>query len=268
MSGRSAGTAHLARFPDPICAAASLGTQSRALICISCFIARRRHSTGRPCITTCSLPSILALSPAEQEKLLRAKNDSVIKLNHVVHHGGIGHHVQNWHAYRANHVSARWLRLTAPRASPCSAAAPWPRAGPCYATDLMDETGFLTPLETYSEYQSRRPDLRQGSGGCAACITGRLRLTKRPCFYQERAGMSSGSRHERSRQEQHVPGRGRDLPDRQRPHPAPAARAGGRWVAPVSALARFHDHSLSYGSIPVSPDCAGIHGEGKHSTAK
>src|SRR5262249_55887654 len=37
----------------------------------------------------------------EQERLLRANNDSVIKLNHVVHHGAIGHHVQNWYAFRA-----------------------------------------------------------------------------------------------------------------------------------------------------------------------
>src|SRR5437763_1175145 len=32
------------------------------------------------------------------ESHLRTWNDSVIKLNHVVHHGAIGHHVQNWHA--------------------------------------------------------------------------------------------------------------------------------------------------------------------------
>ncbi len=40
-------------------------------------------------------------SPEEQERFLRANNESVIKQNHVVHHGGIGHQVQNWHAYRA-----------------------------------------------------------------------------------------------------------------------------------------------------------------------
>src|SRR4029453_17118421 len=27
--------------------------------------------------------------------------DSVLKMNHVVHHAGLGHHVQNWHASRA-----------------------------------------------------------------------------------------------------------------------------------------------------------------------
>ena len=38
--------------------------------------------------------------PAEQQRQLRATNDSVIKLNHVIHHGGLGHHVQNWYAFR------------------------------------------------------------------------------------------------------------------------------------------------------------------------
>src|SRR4029450_6493018 len=41
------------------------------------------------------------MPPDEQERLLRATHDGVIKLNHVVHHGGIGHHVQNWYAAHA-----------------------------------------------------------------------------------------------------------------------------------------------------------------------
>ena len=35
---------------------------------------------------------------AEQSALLRANNNYTIKTNHVVHHAGIGHHVQNFHA--------------------------------------------------------------------------------------------------------------------------------------------------------------------------
>ena len=35
----------------------------------------------------------------EQQRRLRATNTSVITLNHVIHHGAIGHHVQNAHAY-------------------------------------------------------------------------------------------------------------------------------------------------------------------------
>jgi hypothetical protein len=41
------------------------------------------------------------MSVAQQERLLRENNDAVIRLNHVIHHGAIGHHVQNWHAFRS-----------------------------------------------------------------------------------------------------------------------------------------------------------------------
>jgi hypothetical protein len=41
----------------------------------------------------------LPADPAKAEHHLRIWNHSTIKLNHVVHHGAIGHHVQNWYAY-------------------------------------------------------------------------------------------------------------------------------------------------------------------------
>ena len=57
------------------------------------------------------------VDPDRQLQMLRATNDSVIKLNHVVHHGALGHHVQNWYAYRgASRIGMR-------RAVTCSAAA-------------------------------------------------------------------------------------------------------------------------------------------------
>src|SRR5204863_5308518 len=41
----------------------------------------------------------LPTTPESAEQHLRAWNHSTIKLNHVVHHGAVGHHVQNWYAY-------------------------------------------------------------------------------------------------------------------------------------------------------------------------
>ena len=67
---------------------------------------------------------------AEQLRRLQATNDSVIKLNHVVHHGGVGHHVQNFNAYHGASQIGRVAAVIAPHASPCSAAARWPKAGP------------------------------------------------------------------------------------------------------------------------------------------
>ena len=93
---------------------------------------------------------------ASAEAHLRAWNHSVIKLNHVVHHGAIGHHVQNWHAYhRARRASAGSRRWTAPAASACLAADRWPRGGRATQHDLMEELDFLSPLERLSEQHSR-----------------------------------------------------------------------------------------------------------------
>ena len=69
---------------------------------------------------------------------------------------GLGHHVQNWHAYRAG------SRIGQVAAVDCAAriAMFWRghhgQGWAVYATSLIHEAGFLTPLEHYSEFQSRR----------------------------------------------------------------------------------------------------------------
>jgi hypothetical protein len=130
------------------------------------------------------------LSETEQERRLRAWNSSTITLNHVVHHGAIGHHVQNWHArFRSQ------SRVGAIAAADCasrigmflggSMAVGWA----CYATDLMDELGFLTPLERVSEQHTRVRmlaraivDLRLHTGACT--------FGEAVAFYERVVGMS------------------------------------------------------------------------------
>lgn len=87
---------------------------------------------------------------------LRTWNFSAIKLNHVVHHGGIGHHVQNWHAYhqvrsRVGTVAAVDCASRIGMFCGGTMAEGWA----CYATALMDELGFLSPFEQLSEQHSR-----------------------------------------------------------------------------------------------------------------
>ena len=99
------------------------------------------------------VPPLPAVDPAAH---LRAWNEGVIKLNHVVHHGGVGHHVQNWHAH---HRAASKVGTIA--AVDCAnrigmfAGGTMAEGWACYATQLMDELGFLTPLEQVSEQHSR-----------------------------------------------------------------------------------------------------------------
>jgi hypothetical protein len=81
---------------------------------------------------------------------------SATKLNHVVHHGAIGHHMQNWHAYhrapsRIGQIAAVDCASRIGMFCGGTMAEGWA----CYATQLMEELGFLTPLERVSEQHSR-----------------------------------------------------------------------------------------------------------------
>jgi hypothetical protein len=99
-----------------------------------------------------------ALPPSgdRAEQHLRAWNNGVIKLNHVVHHGAIGHHVQNWHA--ATRTQSRIGKIAAVDCASRLAmlsAATMAEGWACYATRLMEELDFLDPLERLSEAHSK-----------------------------------------------------------------------------------------------------------------
>ena len=126
----------------------------------------------------------------EQAKRLAAWNHSAITLNHVVHHGGVGHHVQNWNA---THRSSSRVGTVA--AVDCasrigmflggSMAEGWA----CYATELVEELGLLTPLETISQQHTRVRQLAR------AVVDIRLHtcdwsFTECTQFYVQQTGMS------------------------------------------------------------------------------
>ncbi|MDQ2744715.1 MAG: DUF885 domain-containing protein, partial [Chloroflexota bacterium] len=178
-----------------------------------------------------------------------ATNDSVIKLNHVVHHGGMGHHVQNWHAYRSP------SRIGQVAAVDCASRIAMPCGGTmaegwaCYATDLMDEIGFLTPLERYAERQTR---LRM-AGRAVVDVrlhSGTFSIEDAVAFYRDRAGMSQNAARSEAVKNSMFPGMAlmylmgcdgihtlrRELSSRD----------------PTFTLRAFHDRFLSHGSIPVA----------------
>ena len=76
------------------------------------------------------VPPIDGLTGDALDARLRMVNDSVITLSHVVHHGAIGHHLQNHHAYAgASRVGQVAAVDTANRIAMFSAAA-LPKVGP------------------------------------------------------------------------------------------------------------------------------------------
>ena len=185
----------------------------------------------------------------EQERRLRATNDAVITTNHVIHHGGLGHHVQNWHAARAA------SRIGQIAAVDCASRIAFFGAGTlaegwaCYATGLMDAIGFLTPLEHFAEIYAR---LRMAARAiCDVGVhDGSLRLDDAATFYHERAGMPAPAARAEAVKNSMFPGAAaiyllgtegiRDL------RAAVAAREGDAFCP-----RDFHDRFLAHGSLPV-----------------
>jgi uncharacterized protein (DUF885 family) len=173
----------------------------------------------------------------------------VIKTNHVIHHGGLGHHVQNWHAARAasriGQIAAVDCASRIAFFSGCTMAEGWA----CYATSLMDEIGFLTPLESFAERHAR---LRMAAR--AICDVGlhdgSLSLDDATAFYRDRVGMAPEAAQAEAVKNSMFPGAAviyllgtdaiRDL------RAALAAREGS-----ALRLRTFHDRFLAHGSLPV-----------------
>ncbi|MEO7362928.1 MAG: DUF885 family protein [Gemmatimonadaceae bacterium] len=186
----------------------------------------------------------------EQAKRLAAWNNSAITLNHVVHHGGVGHHVQNWNA---THRSSSRVGTVA--AVDCasrigmflggSMAEGWA----CYATELVEELGLLTPLETISQQHTRVRQLAR------AVVDIRLHTSDwsfAECaqFYVQQSGMSVDVANAETTKNSMFPGTALmywlgtqgiiDLRQQMQ------TRRGEQFN-----LRAFHDALLSRGSIPV-----------------
>ena len=186
----------------------------------------------------------------ERVRRLRATNDSVIKLNHVVHHGGIGHHVQNWHAFRADSRIGQVAGVDCASRIALFCGGTLVEGWACYATDLMEEVGFLTPLESLAQQQGR---LRMAARAIVdvGLHTGGFTLDEAAGFYEREVGMPAASALAEAVKNSMFPGAammyliGTDaIHDLRR---RVAARDGAAF-----SLRAFHDRFLSFGAIPVS----------------
>jgi len=189
------------------------------------------------------------MPPEEQLRRLRAANDSVITLNHVIHHAGLGHHLQNWYAY---HRSASRVGRIA--AIDCASRIALLCGGTmaegwaCYATDLMDEVGFLSPLEKLAQAHTR---LRLAARAVAdvQLHTGVWTLDETTAFYRDTAGLAPDAARAEAVKNSMFPGTalmylcGSEVIHRLR------AELQAR---PGFTLRGFHDRLLSCGSVPVA----------------
>ena len=181
--------------------------------------------------------------------VLRANNNETIKMNHVVHHGGIGHHVQNWHAYRAASRIGQVAAVDCVSRIAMLCGGTMAEGWSCYTTDLMSDFGFCTPLESYAQHQSR---LRMAARAVAdvGLHTGRLTIDAVVDLYRDQAGMSASA------------ARAEAIKNSMNPAAALMYLVGTLQIhdlrqemiddAGGNALRAFHDRFLSFGSIPVS----------------
>ncbi len=97
----------------------------------------------------------IGVDAAGQAKVSPAMTRAQIKLNHVVHHAALGHHVQNWYAARSASRIGRVAAQDGASRIAMFVGGSLAEGWACYATDLMEEAGFLTPMERVAEQHTR-----------------------------------------------------------------------------------------------------------------
>jgi len=184
------------------------------------------------------------------ERHLRAWNDSVIKLNHVVHHGALGHHVQNWNAARAPLTIGRIAAVDCASRIGMFLGGTMAEGWACYATDLMDECGFLTAEERVSEQQTRVRMLARALVDLEF-HTGMRSFEEAVALYTAEVGMPASAAHGEAVKNSMFPGTAlmywlgtsqiHALRESER-----------RRLGDAFSLRTFHDTFLSFGAIPVA----------------
>ena len=195
------------------------------------------------------VPPIDGLTGDELDARLRMVNDSVITLNHVVHHGAIGHHVQNHHAYagasRVGRVAAVDTANRIAMFSGGSLAEGWA----CYVCDLMEEIGFLTPLERIAQ-QHTRVRIAARAVADLSIHSGALTPAQAARLYVDRAQMSAVAAQAEATRNSMFPGTAIMywLGTQAMHHLRTAVRSR---QGDAFSMRAFHDRVLSYGAIPV-----------------
>jgi hypothetical protein len=190
-----------------------------------------------------------SIDEAERHRRLRATNDSVIKLNHVVHHGAIGHHVQNAFAYAGPSAIGRVAAVDGASRIGMFQGGTMAEGWACYATDLMDEHGFLTPEESLAQQHTRARLLARAVVDIGL-HRGTLSFDEGVAVYRDRVGMSEEAARGEVTKNAMFPATavmywlGTDAIHALRRERERAEGAG-------FSLRRFHDRLLAFGSIPV-----------------
>lgn len=185
-----------------------------------------------------------------QEAFGRMWNRSAIRLNHVAHHGGLGHHVQNWHAARSPSRVGRVAAVDGACRIAMFCGGTMAEGWACYATEVMELLGYLSPDERIAE-QHTRVRLMARAVVDLELHTGRMTFSDAVRFHEDVAQMSAGMAHAEVTKCSMFPGTAMmywlGLRDLWRLRSAEEAARG-----PTFSARAFHDELLGFGSIPVT----------------
>jgi len=187
--------------------------------------------------------------PAAQEAFARSWNRSAIKLNHVAHHGGLGHHVQNWHAARSASRVGQVAAVDSASRIAMFCGGTMAEGWACYATEIMESLGYLTADERIAE-QHTRLRLMARAVVDLELHTGRMSFDDAVRFHVDTAQLSPAAAHAEVTKCSMFPGTAMmywlGLRELWRIRSVEEASRGSSFVA-----REFHDELLGFGSIPV-----------------
>jgi len=190
-----------------------------------------------------------SLTAEEIVQKLRGISFSVIKHNHVVHHGSIGHHLQNYNAYHSPSAIGKIAGVDCASRIAMFCGGTMAEGWATYSTLLMDEAGFNTPEEHIAELHS---SIRLAARTVvdANLHSGRFTFEDGVNYYTREIGMAPKAAHSEVVKNSMFPGTGAmyllGLDAILRLRQDLSAKEETSF-----SLKRFHTLLLSFGSIPV-----------------
>ncbi|HWP70410.1 MAG TPA: DUF885 family protein [Gemmatimonadaceae bacterium] len=183
------------------------------------------------------------------DTFVRMWNRSTIKLNHVAHHGGFGHHVQNWHASRSPSRIGRVAAVDTACRIAMFCGGTMAEGWACYATEVMESLGFLSSDERVAEHHTR-VRLMTRAVVDLELHTGRMSFDEAVRFHVSSAQLTPAAAHAEVTKCSMFPGTAMmywlGLRDLWRLRTAEEASRGAAFSS-----RGFHDELLSFGSMPV-----------------
>jgi uncharacterized protein (DUF885 family) len=193
------------------------------------------------------VPWIDGLSATAQEARLRQWNRSQLRLNHVVHHACLGHHRQNWAQARACGPVARLAAVDGASRLALAAGGTMAEGWSCYAVELYEELGLLSPLERVAEQHTRVRICCRAVADLLLHAAG-APLEDVAALYERKGLMTAAAAHAEAVKNAIFPGMAIMYWLGTRTIHAARAEASRQ---PGFDLRTWHDRLLSYGALPL-----------------